>query len=195
MFKTLRHKLLFWFLAFISSNLIVIFVSITYFRQREEIADVFRVIENTHNLLLEDYKIQMNFFTQETRRKFFFEFGVSPFLDRHKLLVDSINYNLSEVREIERIKDFGLQSRIDEMQSYMQNYDATFYAIVDKIQERGFKDHNLIGDIRTAAHKLEALEGVDLVKLLTLRRNEKDYLLRSENIYLRKLNATAKEIQ
>jgi len=194
MFKKLQHKLLFWFLIFISSNLIIGFLTYAYLNQREEISDIFLLIEDTHKLLLEDSRIQTHFFNEETRNPFFFEFGVSQYLDRHKTLTDSIKENLDQLKKFERIREYNLSEPIDDMLKHMSTYDSTFNQMISLLIERGYKDHGTVSKMRDAAHELEELSGIDPVLYLRLRRHEKDFLIRYENIYLRRLNNTAKEI-
>ncbi len=193
-FKSLRHKLLFWFLVFVSSNLIVVAINFAYLVQREKIANVFRLLEQTHSYLLEDYKNQLNFFTQETKNRVFFEFGNSLYLDNHKSLFENIEENLFLLQDDEIIHKFGLNTEVSEMAYQLRHYDSLFLSITDLIKVRGFKDYNLIGEMREAAHALESLEGVTPSGLLTMRRHEKDFLLRHENIYLRRLNETARTL-
>ncbi len=193
-FKSLRHKLLFWFLVFVSSNLIVVAINFTYLSQREKIANVFRLLEQTHGYLLEDYKNQLNFFTQETKNRVFFEFGASQFLDHHKALFEDIDRNLLLLQDDDIIHKFELEDEVRRMAAQLAHYDSLFNSITERIKERGYKDYNLIGEMREAAHALQELSDVSTASLLTMRRHEKDFLLRHENIYIRKLNETAKEI-
>ena len=193
-FKSLRHKLLFWFLVFVSSNLIVVAINFAYLSEREKIAQIFRLLEQTHGYLLEDYKNQLNFFTQETKNRVFFEFGASKFVDHHKALFEDIDRNLSLLQDDDIIHQFELDEEMRSMTAQLHHYDSLFLSITALIKQRGYKDYNMIGDMREAAHRLESLSGVSTASLLTMRRHEKDFLLRHENIYIRKLNETAREI-
>ena len=193
-FKSLRHKLLFWFLVFVASNLVIIVINFTYLDQRERIARVFRLLEETHGYLLEDYKNQLNFFTQETKNRVFFEFGSSKFLDHHRTLFSSINQNLLALGRNDIIHKFDLESEVTEMTLQIAIYDSLFQSITTRIRERGYKDYNVVGEMRIAAHALEGISNVDRELLLMMRRHEKDFLLRHENIYLRRLNEVARQI-
>ncbi|MEM7551797.1 MAG: adenylate/guanylate cyclase domain-containing protein [Bacteroidota bacterium] len=173
----------------------ILFIAVNYRNQREKIADVFETIEHTHGLLLKDYKNQFNFFTQETKNRVFFEFGTSEYVDNHKSLFNEIRQNVSNLSESDVLARYELDSELELISSHISTYDSTFNQVVENIKIRGFKDYNLIGKMRKAAHNLESLKGVDLLKILMLRRHEKDYLLRYENIYLKDLNQVAKEIQ
>jgi class 3 adenylate cyclase/HAMP domain-containing protein len=195
MFTSLRHRLLFWFLVFVSSNLIIIFFSLSYIQQREQIASVFQVIETTHKLLLEDSKVEINFLTRDIRDTEFYETGSTPNLQRHQFLVTTIQKALKELEGNQLIQRFSLQPDIIAIEKDLVIYDSVFTELIGKIRERGYKNHNKIGSMREAAHELENLNKINLVKLLTLRRHEKDYLLRKQLEYVELLNSTAAEIK
>jgi signal transduction histidine kinase/CheY-like chemotaxis protein len=63
----------------------------------------------------------------------------------------------------------------------------SLYKSVIKFKEialvRGFKDYGYEGKMRDKAHLLENKSSLDKIILLQLRRHEKDYLLRAEEIY------------
>ena len=193
-FKSLRHKLLFWFLVFVSSNLVIVLVNFTYLAQRAKVDDVFKSVEVAHSYLLEDYKNQLNFFTQETKNRVFFEFGSSKYIDHHKRLFTNVNTTLEELSVNEITSRFGLTADIAIVREHVQTYDSLFLALTDLIRERGYKDYNKVGKMRDAAHALEGINIVNGEHLLMMRRHEKDFLLRHENIYLRRLNEQANEI-
>lgn len=195
MFKTLRHKLLFWFLLFISTNFVIIFINQSYLSQREEIAEVVSLLEETHELLLEDYKNQLNFFTHETKNHLFFEFGTSHFIDHHKTLFTRINEDLDLIGSHEKILKSGLGDEVKELAIHLHLYDSIFFELVDLIRERGYKDYKLIGHMRASAHRLENEPQMNQILILNLRRYEKDYLMRHENIYLRRHNQVAKRVK
>ncbi|MEL6559815.1 MAG: methyl-accepting chemotaxis protein [Bacteroidota bacterium] len=68
-------------------------------------------------------------------------------------------------------------------------YNIAFKNLVTAKRKRGFKDYGLIGNMRESVHKLESYIVSDRLKaqMLTLRRHEKDYLLRLDVKYLNKL--------
>jgi class 3 adenylate cyclase len=195
MFRSLRHKLLFWFHGFILLNLIIIGLSIAYFQSREGIDYNTQLIAKTRDLLQEDYKVQANFFSEETRSSFFFEYQVSKHLDRHEVLIDSLKSNLMILRDDDITNRFGLGSDVDGMIKRISLYEGTFNQIVQLILKRGFKEHGLEGQMRLAAHKLESYPEIAPIQYLTLRRNEKDYFLRQENIYLSKVHQLSNTIR
>ncbi|MEM9325335.1 MAG: adenylate/guanylate cyclase domain-containing protein [Bacteroidota bacterium] len=193
-FKSLRHKLVFWFLVFVSSNLIIVLINFAYLDLRGGVDDVFRALEVTHVHLLEDYKNQLNFFTQETKNRVFFEFGTSKYLDQHKRLFEEVRRNLDQLSNNDIARRFGLQEDLEVVLGHVDTYDSLFQELTVLIRERGYKDYNTIGKMRDAAHELEEISVVKREDLLMMRRHEKDFLLRHDNIYLRRLNEQARAV-
>ena len=67
-------------------------------------------------------------------------------------------------------------------------YEQSFTSVVDLIEERGFVDTGLEGELRTAVQAIEAkVLGVEdplTITMLQMRRREKDYLLRGDQEYV-----------
>lgn len=80
----------------------------------------------------------------------------------------------------EQLADATNKRKID---SLLENYNITFVILVESLRKRGFKDFGLEGTMRSYAHQLETNNSISLNELLTLRRYEKDFFLRKENIY------------
>ena len=69
-------------------------------------------------------------------------------------------------------------------------YDQNFQKTVQLLQEKGFKDTGLEGEFRNAVHEIEdriygreSFEPI-VITMLQIRRHEKDYLLRGEQVYI-----------
>jgi putative methionine-R-sulfoxide reductase with GAF domain len=81
-------------------------------------------------------------------------------------------------------------SDIASIKEDMLVYEQSFTKAVFLIQERGFEDTGLEGDFRTAVHDIEARiydrDGLDplVITMLQIRRREKDYLLRGDQLYV-----------
>jgi methyl-accepting chemotaxis protein len=54
----------------------------------------------------------------------------------------------------------------------------------ESLLKRGFKDYGLEGKLREAVHAVEQIEEIDKVLLLSLRRHEKDFMLRKDWKYV-----------
>ncbi|MCF2947497.1 methyl-accepting chemotaxis protein [Paraglaciecola aquimarina] len=99
---------------------------------------------------------------------------------------------------ISQVAKSGLDgSELAKVNGLLQRYIAAFHKLVDGVERKGIdKNSGHYGKLRKVTHELEAyLEAQNndraLVQLLTLRRHEKDFMLRSDPKYLGSLNDTA----
>jgi len=93
----------------------------------------------------------------------------------------------------------------EEMIDNMKAYESAFLGVVDAWKAKGLDENSgLQGEFRNAAHELEAIvkEHQDSaygksmeVGYLTLRKHEKDYLLRLDNSYVAKADKVAEDIR
>ena len=65
------------------------------------------------------------------------------------------------------------------------HYEQLLKELIHLIQQKGFKNYGLEGKMREYVHSLEDAN-LDLVKILTIRRNEKDFMLRKQKSYVKK---------
>ena len=170
MFRTFRHRLLFWFLVFITFSLLIITLSFTYINKREQILSRTKEIERSYALLLKSVKAQQDFFSYETKSQRFFRTGDSEYLNYYLKLLDSTRYGLEQ---IDFSKEHELNQVIGEIKSDITRIDSIFLDLIVQIQARGYKDHNLEGSMRRDAHWLERAPEIPTKDVLYLRRHEK----------------------
>ncbi|OHX67180.1 hypothetical protein NH26_12940 [Flammeovirga pacifica] len=111
-------------------------------------------------------------------------------------LLDSALFTVEEVRKKmddlndERAKELEyLRTDLEQLKS-QQDF------LMRKYLDLGFKDWGMIGNMRGKAHKIEKMEiNYNLGLLLTLRRHEKDFLLRGEQKYLRMFDEAVDEFE
>lgn len=93
-----------------------------------------------------------------------------------------------------------VQNNLTKVEEAAQSYNSGFKSVVDLQMKEGFKDKGLIGVMRNYAHNIEKLiEKGGLpdsyrVSLLTLRRHEKDFLLRRDMKYMDRFKKQANEM-
>ncbi|WP_020528672.1 adenylate/guanylate cyclase domain-containing protein [Flexithrix dorotheae] len=194
-FKSLRHKLFFWFLIFVSSNFITFVLGYNFLKSREEIAELVNQVERVNEIFLEDYNAQLNFFIQETRNPLFYQSSQSAYLDKHQKLLLQVKEKLLLIKENKENDYLDFNDPVSELIPLLDEYDRLFNKLVTLVLERGFKDFGEIGEMRKAAHGLEASQTVDKTLLLSLRRHEKDFLLRNDPIYAEKVIQVLKDLE
>lgn len=191
MFKTFRQRLLFWFLVFIGSSIIIIGLSITYLQERERIFVISNKVVVSYFMTLKNVKAQQDFFSYETKSTDYFETYQSRYLDEYNQWYDSTTNIL---KQVDFDGETGLNKAIDSVQAESKAIDSLFKDLVKLINQRGFKDYGLEGAMREEVHWLEAIDEIPAKDILSLRRHEKDFIIRNESSYVDKLTALADEI-
>jgi class 3 adenylate cyclase/HAMP domain-containing protein len=191
MFRTFRQRLLFWFLVFISFSIIVMGLSYTYIQQRERIFTNVDLLDRAHVMMLKSVKTQQDFFTYESKNEEYFRTLESTYLERYKEQRDS-TFRL--MRRID-LPDDALDRMISNQKDSIMEADSLFWVLVQKIDERGFKDYNLEGAMRQEAHWLEDSTNLLQRDILMLRRHEKDYIIRNDQVYIQKFNAEVERLK
>lgn len=184
MFKTFRHRLLFWFLMFIGISIVVIILSIVYLNKREAIASETETIEQAYIQLLQSVETQQYFFAYETKNQYYFQTGNSTYLEHYKVQIDSTKTLLEKVTLKSNPE---IRPTVKGLEKEIVQIDSLFLYLTGKVKERGYKDFSLEGKMRKDAHWLETVDELPKSTVLSLRRHEKDYIIRNEPEYVDKL--------
>ncbi len=82
------------------------------------------------------------------------------------------------------VKNGLLNNQIDEQYlGNLSDLSRVEIQLIKSLAAAGFKDNGAIGSMRQIAHKLEKNQRVNNEKILSIRRDEKDFLLRKDLIY------------
>ncbi len=85
--------------------------------------------------------------------------------------------------------------KFDSIRALRDSYFETFDSLSVLVNQRGFKDYGLEGEMRQVAHFIEdSLVTIDAAQILMLRRHEKDFLLRGDTVYLTKFHSQVQSI-
>ncbi len=189
MFSTFRARLFFWFLIFLSASLLVFGISIVYIKQRAQINRTIELIELSYLTILEKVIAQQSFLSYETKNTAFFNSGESPFLTQADTLSEYAKRLVEEAATVADPVSQKVKMELVQLESDMLAIDSVFALIVDKIKVRGYKSFALEGEMREDAHWLEDISEIPSRSILTLRRHEKDYIIRNEQKYIDQLTA------
>ncbi|MEN0003528.1 MAG: adenylate/guanylate cyclase domain-containing protein [Bacteroidota bacterium] len=195
MFQTFRKRLLFWFLIFISFSLIIIALSVAYIQLRESILTTNNLIEASYVALLNVEVAQKDFLSYDTKNRAFFEGGQSVYLEKDINLTDSTFALLQAAKQSTNRRTQPLRRDMEKLEIKLGEIDSIFLLIVEKVNQRGFKDYMLEGEMRAAAHWLEQAPEIPTEKVLILRRHEKDYVIRNEYKYVDLFNFRVGELR
>ncbi len=149
-------------------------------------------------------KAEKDLLIYETINEDYFLTGQSNYITSigHDLL--AIQEQLTLLKSHPTIEQKGFGTDLEKISELVNTYQLQINKLASLIKEKGFKDYGLEGEMRQRIHTVEnEIKKVNNnryeVRMLTLRRHEKDYLLRKDLKYREKfdteLNSFIKEIQ
>jgi len=144
---------------------------------------------------LELRKSEKDFLLRESTNMEFFATGKSKFVEEMKANLAEIMKLLGDLKQTEIVADNNID--IDQIVNLFNEYDENFKKIVEAKLKRGELDYGLIGEMRKAIRAVESKLSNDptlTIHILTLRRHEKDYLLRKDEKYMDSHTKTMEEL-
>lgn len=179
------------------SLLMVIFIILTYiaygqFERTEKIRLVDELIEKLALNNLELFKNDVDFFGYDLSNEEFFEHGRSLRLAKHDTLLERAR---SIIKLVEDEESFGIDPALWHIDSILLKYDSTFKKLVVNLKKRGYKGQGLEGKLRDYAHEIQELKVIKETDLLTLRRYEKNFLLRDDTEYAEKFMSLVNKVK
>ncbi|MFY0689890.1 MAG: methyl-accepting chemotaxis protein [Cyclobacteriaceae bacterium] len=138
-------------------------------------------------------RAEKDFMLREFTNPDFFETGNSKYLDKFATTLEANKALLEQIRTNALIEDYDLKTQVSGVPPLFDQYSAKFIKFTISGKERGFKDYGLIGNMRNAIYDVQTYVTDASLKadVLTLRKHEKDYLLRQDLQYQTKLANTA----
>jgi len=134
------------------------------------------------------FKIDNDFFDLEGTNSNFFQTHESMFLNIRDSLKRQIDIDLATLYNSDAQPHY-LTTELQQINKILKSYDSCFKQLDSLVFARGFKDYGVEGRMRYHAHALEKLDDyIDQVDLLSLRRHEKDFLLRNDKDYVDKFD-------
>ncbi|MCW3805210.1 ATP-binding protein [Plebeiibacterium marinum] len=180
------NKLLIWFSVFaISIATLSGWIGWMYFSTKGETLRLSGDVHTTYFNLLKLKNITNDFLLLETHNTTFYIKEKSPYL------VESNRQNILLHNDIEELiikyrhSEFICNS-LHQINNMLTQRDSIFKSLYALVVERGYKDFGLVGKMREYAHLLEDDNIIDKTGLLSLRRREKDYIIRHEQQYVTK---------
>lgn len=135
------------------------------------------------------------FFNVEVINKHYFETHTSVFLLRRDSLNQRISRKMAELLKHSANKTYAIDQILLTIDSTLTQYNASFTILESILFKKGFKDYGLEGEMRDHAHRLEeSTLGIEISKILYLRRHEKDFFLRHDTTYIRSFQNRAAEL-
>jgi PAS domain S-box-containing protein len=191
-----KNQLIAGFLGFTLLFLLTVFpISTHYFNRKENILNAVNYLDSYYLDLARTWQTQSDFINYETRNSKFFETHRSNYLDNLKIKEDSLDFKFRRLLHVCKENDFEVEGLLLSIQNKLLAQNDYFRQMVSAIERRGFKDFGIEGQMRNNVHLLEKYPELDQLKVLSLRRHEKDYMIRNDSSYVVKLNELVKITQ
>ena len=178
------------------SVLIIVFIAIgagTYysFMKIQKLNNIADSVQELEVITLELRKHEKDFLAREIKNPEYFKTGQSKYLDKFNSSIDEAISYCEILHNSSYLHNSAADDLIEQVEEHFIEYQSIFHEIEINSKEFGFKDWGLVGELRATIHDLEELVydlniGEAKVNMLTLRRREKDYLLRKDLSYKNK---------
>ncbi len=190
--NSIRHRMLSGFLFLTLLIFIIGSVSVYVLDQVSQMAHTHSQINRLQVYTLNLIKTDNDFFDFEVTNEHYFTHRQSAFLQVRDSLQKLLDINLKEAKARSEAKGYPFSSHLRAADSLSDLYHKKFAELEALVYERGFKDFGVEGKMREHAHELENFnEEISLADVLSLRRHEKDFLLRHDTVYRTQFNTIA----
>ena len=187
-YNSFRSKIILSFLAFI----LVLFTWIAFYfyinmRQKrlQEISNNITAIQNEFsqsNRFLQNFILSgfhdSNFYSSKNQK------DIDKFLANQK----EVNAKLSQIVVESKRTGISLDQHLSALSTLNNHLTDSVKILKDLYFKKGYKDFGAEGRMRNFAHQLEEKSLISEFQILTLRRHEKDFLIRGDVAYADKFN-------
>jgi len=189
MIGKLRTQLLLFFLVFGFINSTIITTYIIQSKQKNKIEEIENYIHQIEVLIHSDTREINNFFTYETKNSMFFYTNESKYINKHNhqsFIINLIKKRLINAKGFEKITS---KNQVNKLSIHLDSLNSIFIKMSELIYLRGYANFGIEGEMQTHAYNMETTMGVPLYELLMLRKAEKDYIIRKDQIYINLFNS------
>ena len=182
------------FLFFSSISIVAVTINVIYFNKKEKISHYINNLDEINVLCLLNFKIQQEFLNYEKFNPIYFKTNKSFILEKNAMLKKMVLNKclLIKKNDLEISDNFSINKIYN---LYLLN-SKIFNEVVKNIKQRGYKDFGVEGSMRKYAHELMNNEkDLKQIIILSLRRNEKDFIIRKELQYVVKFNELINELK
>ncbi|MBA4055541.1 MAG: hypothetical protein C0490_12575, partial [Marivirga sp.] len=147
----------------------------------QEIAVIKENFKNINEMVLKMRKAEKDFLMREITNKEFMSTGDSKYANMINNLIQEDDSLITLLIESKWSEKLSIKEDLTALNNNLNGYHSVFNKIVRTYYQRGYVDFGLEGELRKAIHEVEHSDfEVDQVRLLTLRRLEKDFFLRKD---------------
>jgi len=189
-------KRIFFTLGILVFNIgVIALLSLVFLMKTRAVGSIGQHIDSQRIRIIKLIKTDLDILRFESVNQQFYETGQSDMVSERDSLWSLIKLKNTELHLEMDDNEFLIDYQFHQIDSLLIDYSGTFRLLLRKINERGFKDYGQEGIMRNFAHQLEITNVIPPTLYLTLRRHEKDFLLRKESRYVDEFNELSDEVQ
>lgn len=192
--RSLQQQILAISFLLVSLCILSLWITTLYLEKKTEYKSVNESVKGIEVLLLKAFTEQESFINFESTNIHYYKSGESEFISSFDLYLEDIK---AELTKLDRT-DFDskeIEDKVKDIQNQLDEYKALFEKMELSIRKRGFKSLGIVGQMRKAVHYLEDSSSIDKTILLTLRRHEKDFIIRQEQQYIQKFETVISQLK
>jgi HAMP domain-containing protein len=192
----LKVKLLIQYGIIILLTSILVGVMFISLKKISNFSDTKSVSQDVNIELLQMRRAEKNFVLEDLLNEDFFSNKTSENISNFDRLYLESTKKMNVLLASDVVNQLDCKDSIIEANKFIHNYYKSFHLLVEEYTRKGFKNWGYEGMLRDAIHKIEKGSiPFDKIQMLTLRRCEKDFLLRKDNEYVQKFDDTFKEFK
>lgn len=187
--KTLQYKITASFISFFALMVVIVGIVFWFEGQKDEYNRIFSHFDSICEEVQSIDRFEAHFLKDEIVKESFYEKQQSDYLPLRKNAVNNIYKEINILEENKKIKSFQAKKDLDLLVENLQSHEKQFKKIYDLVIYRGFKNYGIEGEMRKSIRQLEIIaekNNISLIKILMLRRHEKDFIIRKEPQYVHK---------
>ena len=181
MLKSLRYRLLAWFLAFVLlTAAFMVPASLIYHAREKSIGQVTQHINSLYIDFLKDTKAVNSFLNQAPRNADFFISGENTYLNYHLKASAGVSVSLDELLQSPESNSFGITRELELLKAGLRQYNTLLDSLVYLVYKRGYRNFGLAGELDDYGELLESTAGLSKHDVYHLRRIEDGYFYNNE---------------
>ncbi|TAE67009.1 MAG: HAMP domain-containing protein [Bacteroidetes bacterium] len=192
--KNINTKLRLYFLILIAISVSIGIVFFVYIANIKNYHFLRTQVDELLVLIPKLIKEEQNFINIEWQTSAFMAGSETQNLINRQKNIEKIKAKLESINKNKLINSLNISYSLEKVQENIKEHSKTFNQIKAKLKQRGFKNYGFEARMREAAHRLQEIKNLDMISLLTLRRNEKDFFLRKDWIYADSLKAESSRL-
>lgn len=193
----IKHKLLLSFGLIIVLNIVAGLVAYLLISKINEYNYIRTQISTTRLLAKNTAQSVSNILLNDVISESFMRTGRSEHTDKLYESLQEILVILKDPAVLNLVKkEHQMAAKHESLLQNIANIQRYTHALIQELRKRGFRNEGLEGKMRSQVHSLESLsDKIDKADILTLRRHEKDFIIRKDKSYEKKLDEVIAQIK